>query len=76
MELVLTSQETYHMSIATTNRIILFSEAVAVYCENHAGHTNTPNGQNAKLRYVKAGGSYRYRCAVLSSRNAHVGHHK
>jgi translation initiation factor IF-1 len=48
----------------TTNRLMLFRETVAVYCENHTEHTNTLCGQNAvyinpvrtsqETRYVSA----------------------
>jgi hypothetical protein len=37
---------------------MLFRERVAVYCENHKGHTNTLRGQNAEFMGVKAGGTY------------------
>jgi hypothetical protein len=53
-----TSQETHYVSATKTNRLMLFRETVAVYCENHMEHTNTPCGQNAEFWYVKAGGTY------------------
>jgi hypothetical protein len=31
------------------NRLMLFRETVAVYCENHTEHTNTLCGQNAEI---------------------------
>jgi hypothetical protein len=31
------------------NRLMLFRETVAVYCENHKEHTNTLCGQNAEF---------------------------
>jgi hypothetical protein len=37
---------------------MLFGETVAVYCENHAEHTNTLCGQNGEFWCVKAGGTY------------------
>jgi hypothetical protein len=37
---VRTSQETHYVSATETNRLMLFSETVAVYCENHTEHTN------------------------------------
>jgi hypothetical protein len=43
---------------------MMFGETVAVYCENHTEHTDTLRGQNAEFRYVKASGTYTYRCAV------------
>jgi hypothetical protein len=35
------SQDTVYDSATKTNQLILFREAVAVYCENHTKHTNT-----------------------------------
>jgi actin-related protein len=55
---VRTSQETHHLSATETNRLMLFRETVAVYCENHTEHTDTLCGQNAEFWYVKAGGTY------------------
>jgi hypothetical protein len=37
---------------------MLFGETVAVYCENHTGHTYTLCGETAEFWYVKAGGIY------------------
>jgi broad-specificity NMP kinase len=48
---VRTSQETHYVSTTETNRLMLFRETVAVYCENHMEHTNTLCGQNAKFLY-------------------------
>jgi hypothetical protein len=42
-----TSQETHHISATKPNRLMLFRETVAVYCENHTEHTDTLCGQNA-----------------------------
>jgi hypothetical protein len=39
---------------------MLFRETVAVYCENHTEHINTPCEQNAEFLYFKAGGAYCY----------------
>jgi hypothetical protein len=36
------------------NRVMLFRETVAVYCENHTEHINTLCGQNGDIRNVKA----------------------
>jgi hypothetical protein len=36
-----TSQETHYVSTTKPNRLMLFGETVAVYCENHTEHTNT-----------------------------------
>jgi hypothetical protein len=38
---VCTSQETHYVSATEPNRLMLFGETVAVYCENHTEHTNT-----------------------------------
>jgi hypothetical protein len=35
---------------------MLFRETVAVYCDNHTGHTDTLCGQNADFLDVTAGG--------------------
>jgi hypothetical protein len=48
-----TSQETHYVSATETNRLMLFGETVAVYCENHTEHTNTLCGQNAEFFNVK-----------------------
>jgi hypothetical protein len=37
---VRTSQETHYVSATKTNRLMLFGEIVAVYCENHMEHIN------------------------------------
>jgi hypothetical protein len=37
---VRTSQETHYVSTTKPNRLMLFSETVAVYCENQTEHTN------------------------------------
>jgi hypothetical protein len=37
---------------------MLFGETVAVYVENHTEHTDTPRGQNARFKRIKAGGIY------------------
>jgi hypothetical protein len=38
---VRTSQETHYVSATEPNRLMLFREIVAVYCENHTEHTDT-----------------------------------
>jgi hypothetical protein len=58
MNLFRTSHETHYVSTTKPNRLMLFGETVAVYCENHTGHTNTLCGQNAEFWYVTAGGTY------------------
>jgi hypothetical protein len=55
---VRTSQETHYISATKPNRLMLFRETVAVYCENHMEHTDTLCGQNAGFWYVKADGKY------------------
>jgi hypothetical protein len=50
--LVCTSQETHYVSAAKPNRLMLFRETVAVYCENHIEHTDTLCGQIAEFWYV------------------------
>jgi predicted Zn-dependent protease with MMP-like domain len=35
-----TSRETHHVSATEPNRLMLFRETVAVYCENHTEHTD------------------------------------
>jgi hypothetical protein len=55
---VRTSQETHYVSVTKPNRLFLFRETVAVYCENHTEHKDTLCGQNAGFQCVKAGGTY------------------
>jgi hypothetical protein len=38
---VRTSQETHHVSATEPNRLMLFGETVAVYCDNHTEHSDT-----------------------------------
>jgi hypothetical protein len=42
-----TSQGTHSVSMATTNRLMLFRETVSVYCDNHTEHTDKLCGQKA-----------------------------
>jgi hypothetical protein len=44
-----TSQETRYVSATKPNRLMLFRETVAVYCEIHTEHINALCGQNADL---------------------------
>jgi hypothetical protein len=46
---VRTSQETHYVSTTKPNRLMLFGETVAVYCENHKEHTDRLCGQNAEF---------------------------
>jgi hypothetical protein len=57
MDPVRTSPETHYVTTTKPNRLMLFRETVAVYCENHTEHTDTPCRQNAEFYYVKAGGT-------------------
>jgi hypothetical protein len=41
-------------SATKPNRLMLFRETVAVYCENRTEHTDTLCGQNAGVWCVKA----------------------
>jgi hypothetical protein len=43
-----TSQEAAYVSATKLNRLMLFGETVAVYCENHTEHTDTPCGQKTQ----------------------------
>jgi hypothetical protein len=59
---VRTSQETRYISATRTNRLMLFRETVAVYCENHTEHTNT-----SCEKYIHSGDTYSNQCfAVLA----------
>jgi hypothetical protein len=62
---VRTSQEAYYVSATKPNRLMLFREIIAVYCENHTEHINTLYGQNAVFVNVKAGGIYSYRRVLM-----------
>jgi hypothetical protein len=37
------------ISATKPNRLMLFGETIAVYCENHTEHINTLRGQNAEF---------------------------
>jgi hypothetical protein len=39
----------HYVSATKPNRLMLFRETVAVYCENHTEHTDTLCGQNAEF---------------------------
>jgi hypothetical protein len=51
--LVRTSQETHYISAIKLNRVMLFKETIAVYCESHTKHTNTLCGQNSEFWCAK-----------------------
>jgi hypothetical protein len=59
---VRTSQETHYVSATKPNRLMLFRETIAVYCENHTEHTNTMCGHIAGFRNVKDDGTNSYHC--------------
>jgi hypothetical protein len=51
-----TSQETHNISTTEPNRLMLFGETVAVYCENRTEHINTlcssyVTGNTSRLHY-------------------------
>jgi hypothetical protein len=48
-----TSQETHHVTATKPNRLMLFRETVAVYCENHMEHTD-PVLTSQETHYVSA----------------------
>jgi hypothetical protein len=50
---VYASQKTHCSFITKTNRLMLFREIIAVYCERHAKHINILCGQNARVSNVK-----------------------
>jgi hypothetical protein len=53
-----TSPETQSVCITKINRLMLFRETVAVYCENHTEHIDTLCGQNSKSLCGKPDGTY------------------
>jgi hypothetical protein len=50
---VRTSQEKHHVSATEPNRLMLFRETVAVYCENHTEHADTVR-TSQKTHHVSA----------------------
>jgi hypothetical protein len=50
---VRTSQETHYVSATETNRLMLFREIIAVYCENRTEHTD-PVRTSQETHYVAA----------------------
>jgi hypothetical protein len=54
---VRTSHETHHVSVTKPNRLMLFRETAAVYCEIHTEHTDTLCGR-IQFCYAKASGIY------------------
>jgi hypothetical protein len=61
MHPVRTSQETHYVSATKPNRLILFGETFAVYCEIHTKYIHTLCEQNAGFLHVKAGGMYAFK---------------
>jgi hypothetical protein len=53
MNSVRTLQETHYVFATKPNRLMLFRETVAVYCENRTEHTNTPCEQNESFSVLK-----------------------
>jgi hypothetical protein len=49
---VRTSQGTHYVSATEPNRLMLFEETVAVYCEKHTEHINTLCGQIVHVKEV------------------------
>jgi hypothetical protein len=50
--LICTFQETHFVSTAEPNRLLLIRDRVAVYCDNHARHTNKMSGLNKEFHPV------------------------
>jgi thioredoxin-related protein len=50
---VRTSEETHYVSVTDTNKLMLFGETVAVYCENSTEHTDTVRNSQ-ETRYISA----------------------
>jgi flagellar basal body-associated protein FliL len=53
------SQETHYVFATKPNRLMMFREIIAVYCENHTEHTNTLCGQNAEFSSCHTGNTLR-----------------
>jgi hypothetical protein len=58
------SQETHYVAGTKPNRLMLFGEIIAVYCENHTEHTHT---LKAEFSTVEGGGIYNNHWALKSS---------
>jgi hypothetical protein len=65
---VRTSQETHYIFATKPNRLMLFREIIAVYCENHTEHTNTLCGQNAEFNSYLTGNTLhlRYKAQLVN----------
>jgi hypothetical protein len=51
---VRTAEKTFPLTITNNNRLTLFKEIIAVYCENHIKFINVFCGRNSELMYIKA----------------------
>jgi hypothetical protein len=58
------SQETHYISATKPNRLMLFREIIAVYCENQTEHIIHCVGKE-QYSYIKLGGIYNYHCAFV-----------
>jgi hypothetical protein len=71
-----TSRESHSASITKPNRLMLFRETVAVYCEDHTEHINTVFGQNSAILSVKAGGKCNSHCSLKCyKQSVYIPHH-
>jgi hypothetical protein len=57
------SQERHYVSATKPNRLMLFRETVAVYCENHTEHTDTVY-KNEGFFNITGSVPYSYHCAI------------
>jgi hypothetical protein len=48
MQIKFVPHRKHYVTTAKPNRLMLFRETVAVYCENHMEHTDTLCGQNTE----------------------------
>jgi hypothetical protein len=71
------SQETHYVSATKPNRLMLFRETVAVYCENHTEHTNIfstgygSGGWEIGVRFLAGEGDFSLLHNVQTSSGAH-----
>jgi hypothetical protein len=63
---VRTYQETHYVSATKPNRLMLFREIIAVYCENHTERTNTLCGEIAEFSSYLPGNTLRLRYKAQS----------
>jgi hypothetical protein len=62
--MVPTSQKTHLISITKPNRLMLFREIFAVYCENHTKHINILWSKCMVFFNINPGGTCSYHCAL------------